>query len=225
MQINSMSLCGVTPEELAQMLTEENPKLVSSCFFCQCFAVVFHPVIQGPQFSRGFAKVNFLKLGKKKPRVVGFISIETMSPALQLKLSQSCVHFPQTVYSMKDHLKAPVQADDVFYPVSKESTILSFSMEMRKRDEDMEESEVRQGSMSRENERVKEGSCNADEGENGEGADLVIVAMKKTSISVVRGRGCTDTGCTVNEVVLVAQSSKVMLGEYGFDLFFVNFLY
>lgn len=126
---------------------------------------------------------------------------------------------------MKDHLKEPVQANDVFYPVSKESTILSFSMEMRKRDEDMEESEMRPGSMSGENEGIKEGSCNADEGETGEGGDLVIVAMKKTSISVVRGRGCMDTGCTVNEVVLVAQSSKVMLGEYRFDLFFVNFLY
>ncbi|TNM90894.1 hypothetical protein fugu_003183 [Takifugu bimaculatus] len=147
-QINSMSLCDVTPEELAQMLTEENPKL--------------------------------------------------------------------TVYSMKDHLKEPVQDDDVFYPVSKESTILSFSMEMRKRDEDMEESEVRP---DRENEGIKEGSCNADEGENGEGGDLVIVAMKKTSISVIRGRGCTDTGCTVNEVVLVAQSSKVMLVARGSESF------
>lgn len=125
---------------------------------------------------------------------------------------------------MKDHLKDPVQADDAFYPVSKESTILSFSMEMRKKDEDMEESEVRPGSMSRENEGIKDGSCSADEGGNGEEGDLIIVAMKKTSISVVRGRGSTDTGCTVNEVVLVAQSSKVMLGEYGFDLLFVNFL-
>lgn len=146
-----------------------------------------------------------------------------MSPALQLKLRCSCVHHPQTMCRM-DHLKEPVQAENVYYPVSKESMILSFCMEMR-RNEDMEESEVKPGSMSRENEGIKEGSCKADDGESGEGGDLVIVAMKKTSISVIRGRGCTDTGCTVDEVVLVAQSSKVMLGEYRLDLFFVDFLH
>lgn len=119
---------------------------------------------------------------------------------------------------MKEHLKQPVQAEEVFYPVSKESTILSFRMEMR-RNEDTEGSEMRPESMSRENEEIKEGSCEAEDKEKGAGGDLLIVSMKKTSISVVRGRGCTETGCTVNEVVMVAQSSKVMLGEHTFDLF------
>lgn len=77
--------------------------------------------------------------------------------------------------------------------------------------------------MSRENEEIKESSCEVDDKEKGEG--VLIVSMKKTSISVVRGRGCMETGCTVNEVVLVAQSSKVMLGEYKFDLFDLQLFY
>lgn len=83
------------------------------------------------------------------------------------------------------------------------------------RKEDLERSTAAPKSESRDKEGIKEGGCRADE--NGEGRDLVIVSMKKTSISVVSGRGCTDTGCTMNEVVLVAQSSKVTLGEYRFD--------
>lgn len=39
MQINSTSLHDVTPEELAQMLTEESPKLVGSCDPVKCLLV------------------------------------------------------------------------------------------------------------------------------------------------------------------------------------------
>lgn len=58
MQINSMGLCDVTPEELANILIQESPKLVGSAirysvFHCLCF-VVFSPVIEGAQFSGGF---------------------------------------------------------------------------------------------------------------------------------------------------------------------------
>lgn len=114
---------------------------------------------------------------------------------------------------MKDPLRQPVQSEDVLYPVSKESMLLRFHMEMwRKGDSDGAPK-----SGSGDNEGVKEGGCKSDDAENGEGGDIVIVSMKKTRISVVKGRGCTDEGCTVNEVVLVAQSSKVTLGEYSFE--------
>lgn len=123
------------------------------------------------------------------------------------------------MYRMEDHLKEPVQSEDVFYPVSKESMLLRFHMEMRRKG-DLEGSEVAPNSGSRDKEGIKESGCKTDEAENGEGGDLVIVSMMKTSISVVRGRGCTDTGCTVNDVVLVAKSSKLKLGEYRFELSF-----
>ena len=58
-----------------------------------------------------------------------------------------------------------------------------------------------------------------------EGVDMVLVAMTNTTISVVRGRGCDSgspchdcggTGCTFNDVVVVAGSSKVTLGKAAF---------
>lgn len=117
---------------------------------------------------------------------------------------------------MEDHPKEPVQSEDVFYPVSKEFMLLRFQMEMWRK-EDLEGSKAAPKTGSRDNEGIKEGGCKTDDAENGEGGNLIIVSMKKTSISVVQGRGCTDTGCAVNEVVLVAQSSKVKLGEHRFE--------
>lgn len=109
---------------------------------------------------------------------------------------------------MKDHLKEPVQSKDAFYPVSKETIALRFQMEMWRIGD-----KAPQKSGSRDKEEIKAGGCKTDDPENDEGGDLVIVSMKKTSISVVKGRGFTESGCTVNEVVLVAESSKVTLGE------------
>lgn len=128
----------------------------------------------------------------------------------------TCVHHSQSVLRLKDHPKEPVHSEEVFCAVSKEYTLLRFHMQMRRK-EDPEGSEVGQEAGSRENEEIKEGGSKADMKENSEGGDLVIVSMKKTSFCVVRGRGCTDTGGTVNDVVLLAQSSKVTLGEYKLE--------
>lgn len=94
-------------------------------------------------------------------------------------------------------------------------------MEM-KREEDLEDNEVGQEGEGWEDEGTEEGVCSAENGKNGEGGGLVIVSFQKTSISVVRGRGCEGecackdcdgTGCNVNDVVVVAASSRVMHGE------------
>lgn len=124
---------------------------------------------------------------------------------------------------MKNHQKEPVQTEGVFYPVSKESTILSFYMEMRQK-EDLEGSEVGPESGTKDKEGIKEGVSNTASEENSVGGDFVVVSMNKTSISVIKGRGCTDTGYTVNEVVLVAQSSKVTLGEHRFEFVLCRFV-
>lgn len=79
--------------------------------------------------------------------------------------------------------------------------LLSFHMEMR-REEHLEEDHVRQN----EEERMEENN------ENGEGGELLIVSMKKTTVSVITGRGLAD-GSSFNDVVLVAESSSVTLGE------------
>lgn len=113
---------------------------------------------------------------------------------------------------MKDAPRKSVQSEDILYPVSKESMLFRFHMEMWRKG-DLEESKSAAKSVSSDYQGIKNGGCKTDDAENGKGEDLVVVSMKKTSISVVRGRGCGDKECTVNEVILVAQSSKVTLGE------------
>lgn len=130
--------------------------------------------------------------------------------------------WPQTVHKAgkKDYTEHSSPAEDTLCPVSKESIILSFSMEMM-REEDLEKNDVGQEGEGKED-GDKEDGCQAENEENGVGGDLLIVSMTKTSISVMRGRGCDSgspcqgchgTGCTFNDVVVVAESSEVVLGE------------
>ncbi|XP_030271237.1 uncharacterized protein LOC115580750 [Sparus aurata] len=151
MQINGIDVQDLTPEELAQMLADGNPKLTVH------------------------------KSGRMKEQP------ELSSPA-----------------------------EETLRPFSKESTVLSFSMEM-KREEDLEEDVEGRGNVGMED------ACK--DAENGEGtSDLLIVTMTQTSISVVSGRGCEDgspcqgchgSGCTLNDVVVVAESSTVVLVPRG----------
>ncbi|XP_034535407.1 interleukin-1 family member A isoform X2 [Notolabrus celidotus] len=121
---------------------------------------------------------------------------------------------------MKEHTWRPPQAEDTIHPVSKETTVLSFCMEM-KREEDLTENEEGQ-------EGVDQGCGGSEEevnnGEKWEGGDMLVVSMAKTTISVVKGRGCDmsspcggcgGTGCTFDDVVLVSESSKVVLVARG----------
>lgn len=115
---------------------------------------------------------------------------------------------------MKDRNEQPSVDEDTLYPVSKESMILSFSMEMKREDEN----EVGEGEGDGD---IVEDVCQAGNEENADG--LLVVAMKRTTISVVRGRGC-DTespcegchgiGCSFDDVVMVAESSTVTLGKF-----------
>lgn len=134
-----------------------------------------------------------------------YIAILATSPPLQT------VSKPIRTNGHTDH---PIPDGDTLYPVSKESIQLSFSLEMMREDE-TEENEVGQEEEGRGDE-SKEDDCPTGD-ENGEEGDLLIVSMTNTSISVVRGRGCDDestcSGCTVNDVILVSESSTVTFGE------------
>ncbi|TNN52100.1 Interleukin-1 beta [Liparis tanakae] len=123
----------------------------------------------------------------------------------------------------KEHTEQVFPAEDTLHPFSKESTVLSFSMEMR-REEDLQQSEVGQEAEREEDGDKEEDVCQPENKENGERGDLLIISMKETSISVVNGRGCDSrspcqgchgTGCTFNDVVMVSESSKVMLVPRG----------
>ncbi|KAK9542986.1 hypothetical protein VZT92_000803 [Zoarces viviparus] len=117
----------------------------------------------------------------------------------------------------EEHTEQDFPAEDTLHPFSKESTVLSFSMEMR-RVEDLKQSGVGQDGDGEEN------VCQPENEGNGERGDLLIISMKKTSISVVSGRGCDSgspcqgchgTGCIFNDVVMVSESSKVTLVARG----------
>lgn len=122
---------------------------------------------------------------------------------------------------MEEHHEQSSLAVETLHPISKEFTMLSFSMEM-KWEEDLQENEVGQDEEGREDWGIEEDVCQAGNKENGEERDLFIITMKKTSISVVKGRGCesgdpchgcSGTGCSFNDVVMVSESSTVTLGE------------
>ncbi|XP_054900791.1 uncharacterized protein LOC129369429 isoform X2 [Poeciliopsis prolifica] len=101
--------------------------------------------------------------------------------------------------------------EDTLQPYDKESTVLSFSWELT-REEDAEEGEKNGTTDSEEN--VCQDVCK----ENGESRDLLVIHMTNTSITVVGTRGCSEceeTGCTVNDIVMVAESSTVTLVPRG----------
>lgn len=122
---------------------------------------------------------------------------------------------------MVEPAEGTIPAEDTFQAVSKESRILNFSMELV-REDDLEESEGRPGAGGGEDGGTEEGVCQPEDEENRQEKDLVIVSMTKTSITVVSGRscdsessckGCHGTGCTLHDVVMVTESSKVTLGK------------
>ncbi|XP_075996408.1 uncharacterized protein LOC142990489 [Genypterus blacodes] len=119
---------------------------------------------------------------------------------------------------MKEAPAQPRPAGNSFLPVSKEVTLLSFCMEMR-REEDLKEDEGGEGGGGGGGE---EGFCPVVEEVQEE--DLLIVSMVKTSISVVAGRscetvvpckGCDGTPCALDDVVIVSESSSVTLVPRG----------
>ncbi|XP_071389695.1 uncharacterized protein [Centroberyx affinis] len=129
---------------------------------------------------------------------------------------------PMLTVHQASRVKEPEQTcppEDTFHPVSKETTLLRFSLEMR-REEDLGDDERRQG----EEGEIEGDVCQTENGEKGQKGDLLIVALMKTSITVVTGRGCDEgspchncvgKGCTFNDVVMVAESSVVTLVPRG----------
>ncbi|XP_070775922.1 uncharacterized protein [Enoplosus armatus] len=160
----------------------------------------------------------FVRRGDKLMQINGMDLQDVMPDELARALAEGnpmlTVHKADRV---KEHTEQPPPTEDTLYPVSKESTILSFSMEM-KREEGLEDGG------GREDGGIGGGICQDANEENGEGRDLLVISMMKTSISVVRGRGCDTgstcpgchgTGCTFNDVVVVTESSTVTLVPRG----------
>lgn len=135
----------------------------------------------------------------------------------------------QTVHKSSTKKESDVQAalegGDIFFPVSKTPALLTFNMEMSREDGWKEEGrESHEGSPGGASE-SEEKFCSGETEESGVGGDLFIVSMEKTTISVLKARGgedgcgcsgCLEGNCLVNDVIVVAESSRVTLGKFDF---------
>ncbi|KAF1392661.1 hypothetical protein PFLUV_G00030380 [Perca fluviatilis] len=176
------------------------------------------------KYKRAGGGKAFVRRGDKLMQING-MDLQDLTPEelAQLLAKDNPMLMVHKASRMKEHTEQSFPAEDTLHPFSKESTMLSFSMEMR-RETDLEN--VGQEGEVKEDVGIEEDICQAENEVNGERGDLLIVSMKKTSISVVTGRGCDSgspckgchgTGCTFNDVVLVAESSKVVLVPRGGD--------
>uniref|UniRef100_A0A8C5DC25 Uncharacterized protein n=1 Tax=Gouania willdenowi TaxID=441366 RepID=A0A8C5DC25_GOUWI len=113
---------------------------------------------------------------------------------------------------------------ETLQPFSKEYTTLTFEWKMIRG----EQSEVCQQEKEKEEEEEAETELEYKEEERMEEKDLLVIKMTKTSISLVRGRGCdvnspcqgcNGSGCVFNDIVVVAESSQVTLVPRGSDSF------
>lgn len=97
-------------------------------------------------------------------------------------------------------------------PMSKETNVLSFNLRLRQEEESVEEDE--------ENRRSEGKGKEPSEQEQ----DFLMVVLTNTSISLVKGRGCSPnspcqdcggTRCHLNQVAMVAESKKITLLSRG----------
>ncbi|XP_061526763.1 interleukin-1 family member A isoform X1 [Phycodurus eques] len=125
--------------------------------------------------------------------------------------------------SKKDYNEQSCSMQDCLQPVSKEVTVLQFSMEMV-REENLQQSGSDLGGDAEENGGAEDDICPAEDETNKLESDLLVVTMTETSFSVLRGRGCDaesacggchGTGCTLNDIVMVAKTSTVTLVSRG----------
>ncbi|XP_054474794.1 interleukin-1 family member A [Anoplopoma fimbria] len=179
--------------------------------------------VENVKYKRASKKV-FVRRGDKLMQING-MDLQDLTPEelAQLLAEANPMLTVHKASMTKEHTEQFFPAEETLHPFSKESTVLSFSMEMR-RTEDLEENGVGQKGDGKEDGGLEEEGCQPEDQENGERGDLLIVSMMKTSISVVSGRGCDSespcpgcngTGCTFNDVVMVSESSKVMLVARG----------
>ncbi|XP_072321394.1 uncharacterized protein [Eucyclogobius newberryi] len=171
---------------------------------------------------------NQREAGKKyflrgdKLRLVNNTKLEDMDPEqLSTILAQGSpmltVH--KTIREKEPVVEKPSE-EEVMVPTSKEERLLLFNQEMR-REEDpgQEPGEDAEQDNLLPTEEGEEDVCE----EEGEPTDYLVVSMKKTTISVMVGRGCSEepchecrqTECHYNDIVMVTESSSVTLVPRG----------
>uniref|UniRef100_A0A667X0L0 Interleukin-1 beta n=1 Tax=Myripristis murdjan TaxID=586833 RepID=A0A667X0L0_9TELE len=164
----------------------------------------------------------FVRKGDRLMQINGVTLQDIIPEELAEMLAQGnpmlTVH--QATKIKEQHADQTCPDEDALYPVSKETTLLRFSLEMR-REEDLGDDERKPTEQGWEGGDRDDKVCQSENGDVGQKGDLLIIAMMNTSVTVVKGRACDNgssclccsgKGCTINEVVMVAESSVVTLG-------------
>ncbi|KAM4592839.1 uncharacterized protein PAE49_003815 isoform 2-T2 [Odontesthes bonariensis] len=176
------------------------------------------------KYSKGSEKKKFFR-GDKLMEING-VDLQDLTPeelAQMLSKGNPMLTVHKAVKKRGEAEQSPAE-EDTLQPVSKESTVLSFSWVMMREEESIVGPEGAEEATSD----LEEDVCQDKNEENGEGGDLLVIQMMKTSISVVSGRGCDtgspcqgchSTGCTLNDVIVVAESSTVTVVPRGSIIF------
>ncbi|XP_014895315.1 uncharacterized protein LOC106952009 isoform X1 [Poecilia latipinna] len=172
----------------------------------------FYEVEEVVKYKNKTGKRMFIRRGDKLMEING-VDLQDLEPeelANMISEGNPLLSVQKREKESEQEEQLPLD-EDTLQPYDKESTVLSFSWEL-KREEDTEEGEKNEPTDIEGN--VCEDMCK----ENGESRDLLVIHMTNTSIAVVGSRGCEEfegTGCTVDDIVLVADSSVVTCVSRG----------
>ncbi|RVE74335.1 hypothetical protein OJAV_G00021040 [Oryzias javanicus] len=160
--------------------------------------------------KNGREEKMFVRTGDNLIEVNG-VGLDNFTPedlARSLSERNSRLTVQKTTKQEEQVEEEPPQGE-VLIPVSKDSTVMSFSWKM-KREEELEQNQNTEHEVF----------------EDVETRDLLVIKMKKTTVSVMIGRGCPSgshglngTSCAVNDIVLMAESSQVTLVPRGGGMF------
>ncbi|KAI1898031.1 hypothetical protein AGOR_G00068130 [Albula goreensis] len=164
------------------------------------------------KYKKGWLSSGFVRKGDKLLKINGQ-NLEDVTPEVFAELLTTASPM-LTVHQAAAKEKKKKCADrGGLYPFNKEKTCMRFSLEM------MQEQQLDEngGGHHRGN------SGGGDKGRpdcSGGLDDLLLISMRRASISIVKGRGCNPgspchdcvgAGCNFNDVVMVAESSQVTL--------------
>ncbi|KAJ8351845.1 hypothetical protein SKAU_G00233210 [Synaphobranchus kaupii] len=198
---------------------------------------ILHKVLQGKhqyevdhlvKYKRGHVAEPFLRKGDKLLKINGH-DLENLTPETFAEMLTKGSPMLTVHQSSRETPQEKCEEQRGMYPFNKEQTIMQLSLEMRRGEELEEEQEENGGEDdSGQPNGEKEHSEGGNQSHLGELDDLLLVSMTKTSISIVKGRGCNadspcddcgGTGCNFSDVVMVAESTKLTLVSRGITNF------
>ncbi|KAJ8273939.1 hypothetical protein GJAV_G00107200 [Gymnothorax javanicus] len=176
------------------------------------------------KYKRGNAAGPFLRKGDKLLKINGE-NLENLSPEIFAEMLTK--GSPMLTVHQPSRNKCEEQKG--LYPFQKERIVMQLSPVMRREEELEEERQQNRGEDGRghpnDGKEPLDGGCQSHDGELD---GLLLVYMTKTSMSIVRGRGCDDGSpchncggedCRFNDVVMAAESTKLTLVSKGINNF------